>query len=144
MSPGGSYLYKLSRSPGDNELAFTGQKIDPVNKTYTNRSLPNHPGRQVGTATVVISSLNWPKALRGPGIFCHGRQTLDIVQSGALTSPRQFIPKLLQCGVISDPRRVMCWQPCWPTQPFRGPTTASVQSYGSRPWSHSSSKSSES
>ena len=90
--PEGSYLYKISRSPGDNELAFTGQKLDPVTKTYTKRSKPNHPGRQVGTTTVVISSLNWLEALRGPGIFCHGRQTLDIVQSGALTGPRQFIP----------------------------------------------------
>ena len=90
--PEGSYLYKLSRSPGDNELALTGQKVDPVTKNYTNGSKPNHPRRQVGTTTVVISSLNWPEALRGPEIFCHCRQTLDIVQSGALTGPRQFIP----------------------------------------------------
>ena len=30
--PEGSYLYKLSRSPGDNKLVLTGQKVDPVTK----------------------------------------------------------------------------------------------------------------
>ena len=129
--PEGSYLYKLSRSPGDSELAHTGQKVDPVTKTYTKRSKPNHPGRQVGTTTVVISSLNWPEALRGPGIFCHGRQTLDKVQSGALTGPRQFILYTITQTSINPAVVGNNVRKTWLTQASEGPPRLSIPAVSS-------------
>ena len=131
MSPRGLIYTNFYWCPGRHQLPLIGQSVDPVKKTYTNRSKPNHPRRQVGTATVVISSLNWPEALRGLGIFCHGRQTLDKVQSGASTGPRQFIPYTITKTSINPAIVGNNVRQSWLTQASEGPPRLSIPAVSS-------------